>query len=540
MCIRLYLLFFIFLHLFVYAEDIWLEELHGLTFIQKVDEENPLDAKNFSYGINIVDVYVPDEKAFIKEMQQFLGLPLKPSLIKEIKQQAVQYYQKRGFLLVGVLVPVEQDISNGVLKIIINIGRLGKIKASGAKYFSNEKLASELRVKEGEYLQKDVILSDLNWMNQNPFRASDVVLEQGENFGETDLTLSTIDRWPVRFFGGYENTGNQIAGSSRFLTGINLGNLFKIGHQLNYLFRFSPQFNKWWGHSGSYIAPLPWRHIFEAYGFYTHAKPDVDVGFDSNGKSWQLAGRYKIPFQTGFLNNLIFIGYEFQRSNNFLTFGDTLLFDRYIDISQFLVGYEAFIEYKAGKTKIGAEIFLSPGNMTAFNNDQSFAQEQEGAKSNYIFGRTRLEQSVYMPKGAFWWLDILFQQASGKLLPTEQFSLGGFYTIRGYDENEVIGDNGILIKNELHFPVIRLPPKKRYHQIQFLGFIDYGWTYDVNQNILSKDVATLASVGPGVRYNFENYISFRFDYGWQLNTIRRVVDPSSKKSRAHLSLIVSY
>src|SRR5690606_17921466 len=117
----------------------------------------------------------------------------------------------------------------------------------------------------------------------------------------------------------------------------------------------------------------------------------------------------------------------------------------------------------------------------------------------------------YLPKGFSWWLDILFQQASGKLLPTEQFSLGGFYTVRGYDENEVISDNGILIKNEFYFPTIKLPPKKRTHHLKFLAFIDYGWGYDVNQNVLSRDVATLASLGPGIRYNFENYISARFD-----------------------------
>lgn len=521
------------------VEKVLVEKLQGLIFVQSLKDEFSL-LNEAVHGVTILDAYVPNEKVFYQEMNSFIGKPLSFVLIKQIKQKVANYYQERGFLVVSVLVPEGQDITEGILQVIIQIGRLGKVHAEGAYYFSNEKLASKIRTQKGEYIQKDRLLSDLNWMNENPFRTSSIVLEKGKEFGETDVTLSTEDRRPLRIFGGYENTGNQIAGSSRFLTGVNLGNLFGIDHQLNYLFKFSSHFNEWWGHSGSYIAPLPWRHIFEAYGFFTHAEPNVAVGFNSNGKSWQLAGRYKIPFQTEFLNHVVFIGYEFQRSNNFLAFEETLLFDRYIDVSQFLVGYEVFLEYQHGKTKIGAEVYLSPGKMTEFNTDSAFAQERPGTESNYIYGKTRLEQSIYLPKGFLWWLDILFQQATGKLLPTEQFSLGGFYTVRGYDENEVISDNGISIKNELYFPVIKIPPRNKYHQFKILGFIDYGWGYDVNQNILSKDVVPLASVGIGFRYHFEKCISARFDYGWQLNTVQRIVDPSNKKSRAHMSVIISY
>jgi len=536
-------LFFLLLlkSLFLFSEEVWIDKLQGIVFVKNYEEDTLISGVGDDFcGVKIVDVDVPDKKKFIQNMKCFLGLPLSSDLLKNLKKCIVDHYRKNGFLVVGVLVPANQDITEGVLKVVINIGCLGEIKACGSKYFSNEMLASKLCIKKGDYLKRDNLTSGLNWINQNPFRTSDIILEPGKDYGQTDIVLSTKDRRPVRIFSGYENTGNQIAGSSRFLAGINIGNIFSLDHQLNYLFRFSPHFNQWWGHSLSYIAPLPWRHIFEAYGFFTHSRPDVDVGFDTKGKSWQLAGRYKIPFQIKQFSNTFFIGYEFQRTNNFSTFQESLVFDTYIDVSQFLVALESFVESSCFSATFGLEVYLSPGNMTAFNNDETFSEESEGAKSNYIYGKARYEQTVYLPKKFHWWLDVLFQQASGKLLPTEQFSLGGFYTVRGYDENEVISDNGILIKNELHFPYIRLYPKRKCHQIHLIGFIDYGRGYDVNQNILSQSAATLASIGPGIRYEFENYISARFDYGWQLDTILRRVDPSNKKSRAHFNLIVSY
>jgi len=168
-------------------------------------------------------MYVPDKKQFIQEMSCFLGLPLSSCVVQKLKQCIVKYYQKKGFLVIGVSIPANQDITDGVLKVIINIGRLGKVKACGAKYYSDEKLASKIRIKKGEYLRKDKLLADLNWINQDPFRFCDVILEEGEEIGQTDITLCTKDCRPFRFFSGYENTGNQIAGSSRFLTGVNIG-----------------------------------------------------------------------------------------------------------------------------------------------------------------------------------------------------------------------------------------------------------------------------------------------------------------------------
>ena len=47
----------------------------------------------------------------------------------------------------------------------------------------------------------------------------------------------------------------------------------------------------------------------------------------------------------------------------------------------------------------------------------------------------------------------LGQYSPSKLVATELFTIGGYNTVRGYDENIVSGDQGWLVVNELRTPI---------------------------------------------------------------------------------------
>ena len=99
--------------------------------------------------------------------------------------------------------------------------------------------------------------------------------------------------------------------------------------------------------------------------------------------------------------------------------------------------------------------------------------------------------------------------------------MGGYETVRGYDERAANGDNGFLISTEVATPPVSLfqlfGDQKIKDQLQFLGFVDYGGTSlhqvtpaDVNPN------SDLLGIGPGLRYVINPYVSVRFDYGFQM------------------------
>lgn len=491
--------------------------------------------------VSVKDLFIPDKEKFLNKMRHFLGVTIDPETLDKIKKEIVHYYQAHGYPIVNAITP-EQDITHGTLTILVVVGKLGAVQSEGAKFFSNEKIASMIRTKAGEPIQSNRMGEDLDWINDNPFRSTQLIYKPGAEVGATDVDLITKDHFPLKIYAGYQNTGNIIAGRSRYYSGIDYGNLWGLGHRVNYQWTIADSFSKWHAQCGNYIIPLPWRNYLEFFGAYVKTKPPKNEETDLNGKSWQIRSRYLIPFRTfGTWKNNVSISYEFKRTNNFLAFATDQTFDTSIDISQFVLGYAFDLTYRKGRSFFEVLLYLSPGGMTAYNHTDNFSQERSGAKSNYIYGTLRFDQTLILYRKFSWVLNTLFQQASGKLLPTEEISLGGYATIRGYDENEVIGDNGLLIKNELRSPPFSiLKTKKIPHQLQFLIFLDFGYTYDADQSILNESTEVLASIGPGIRYAFGDYLSIRFDYGWQLDSIMRKVDDSHRHSMGHFGLQASF
>ena len=86
------------------------------------------------------------------------------------------------------------------------------------------------------------------------------------------------------------------------------------------------------------------------------------------------------------------------------------------------------------------------------------------------------------------------QYAGQPLIAGEQFGLGGVDTVRGYEEREVLADNGLLFRGEVWTPA--------YTQAGFraLAFVDAG-LQDVEDSLPGQaDSDTPSSVGLGFRY----------------------------------------
>ncbi len=101
------------------------------------------------------------------------------------------------------------------------------------------------------------------------------------------------------------------------------------------------------------------------------------------------------------------------------------------------------------------------------------------------------------------------QIANDVLLGAEQFSVGGFNTVRGYRQDAILTDNGFLASAEL-----RLPITKGFSEsgiLQIIPFFDYGKGWN-NFEVPNPDPHNLASLGIGLLWQEDNF-NLRFDYG---------------------------
>jgi hemolysin activation/secretion protein len=507
--------------------------LKGIYFTSK-ENFSPLE------GIYIDVDSLPDKEAFQKKMNHFLDEKITPQLFVKIKKEALEYFSKRGYRFVYVEID-QKYLNSSVVKVTLINAKLGKISVEGNKYFSEKMIAGQIKTKQNEPISSSRMMKDLYWLNYNPFRSVDLIFEKGKNWGETDVVLEVKEQVPFRVYSTYEHNGYPIAGNSRWSGGINLGNLFYLDQQLNYQFSSASEFDEWHANTMSYIVPFSWRHVLKIYGANAKTKPTLEPDFFLEGKNWEIGARYLIPIITYFSKNNLFLGYEFKRTNNFMSYSEQLVYKKDFDISQFILGYEGSVVDRLGYTAYGLSLFWSPGKMTPYNNNKSFAQERKGADCDYFYFRGNIDRLLKMPHNFCSFFTLLYQFSTTKLLPSEQMSFGGYFSVRGYLENEVIADRGLIFKTELRScPLSVFKRKPTKDQLQFLAFMDFGYASEVDPNVVKKESTILWSIGPGLRYNYKENVIVRFDYGWQIKSINRIYDEEDRRSRLHCAITIGF
>ncbi|MBI5346949.1 MAG: ShlB/FhaC/HecB family hemolysin secretion/activation protein [Chlamydiae bacterium] len=516
-----------------------IDRLNSLTFIATDNEEVKVYDEVDKIFLDKY-LFIPDECAFLKIVRPYFCSCISMQTLNSLTKEIEDYYRSNGYPLVSVKV-MPGDITDGNIKISVIIARLGEVTSFGAKYFSNKFIKKQIKTDPNEMISSDRMLSDIIWINQNPFYSTHIIYERGQKLGETNIILQTEDRFPLRPFWGYDNTGYFISGVNRYYTGFNYGNVFNLGHQLTFQIMSADKFKYWLGETTSYTIPLPWRQVLKFFGNYLSTKPhQQQKGVHLKGHSWQVSGRFMEPFIKWSVRHNFTFGVDFKRNFNFLSFVQAPVLNKQIDILQFLLGYDFIQNDRLGTTTGGLTLYLSPGNATPFNNNIAFAYQRVGAQSSYYYAIVNFERVTFLWKKFSWAINSWGQYTKNKLLPSEEMSIGGFSTVRGYKENRLLGDFGIVIRNELRTPLIA-PTKKHNNKIgqfQLLGFVDYGKVTEVDPSLLFRKSSSLASAGCGLRWNEKEHFDLRIDYGWQL--IESLVSSHSGQGRLHVGINAAY
>lgn len=541
--------------------------LYGVVILTNLNEVNP-DGVPRGLPLQVP----PGDKLLNSEEFSDLILrccqrPMSTALMQELQTNIIRFYRKHDRPLVDVLCLTDQPITNGVLQLVVLEGKLGQVKVQdtkGAPYtngWSSEKWIREaVRFREGDRIATRKLVEDLDWLNRNPFRKVRPLYEPGRELAQSDLLVRVDDRLPFTAGVGYENTGTPETQEGRILAGFTWGKAFGLhDNLLSYQFVASPDFDSLLAHVGSYVAPLPWRHTLRFFGAYADVK-SVSGDAIQDGTSYQTSMRYEIPLPIlGRLQHEFALGLDFKHYENSLLFGVNSPVNTPYNVFQLVGSYAALLPDVLGQSSFTGQIVYSPGDVTSRNTDTDFDAVHEGATADYIYGRLGAERETTLfwrlagkasaeterASEAYlrWILRGMVQLSDANLVPSEQFGLGGYTTVRGYSERQANGDHGWMISNELRTPA--LSPAKAFglsrlkDRLEFLVFWDYGVTG--NKWLVTGEDPTvkMSGIGPGFRYTIGRHLAVRFDYGFPL--IQTDVNPDERDDpRAHGSVVISY
>ena len=530
-------------------EAIITSELKGLVFVEKEDQIKTEGVAGVTGIVATSELLQKPE--FAERMKPYFGKPVTLGGLDEITREVINYFREKGFPVVNVIVP-QQTVKDGVIQILAIEARVGRVKVENARWFRPDNIRAEVNLREGDKIDANQLQDDMNWLNTNPFRTADLKFEPGEQEGTTDLVIDVTDRLPLRVYTTYDNYGIDLTGKNRQSLGVNLGNLFSLDQQAGFQYTTSWKdlFNAMNAYSGSYLIPFPWRNTLTVFGSYSSSQASFAPQQSFQGDSWQMSARYNVPLPTlDPVSHAFYAGLDFKQSSNaFLLFntiqnlGPGSGFAPF-SIFQLTAGYNANIPDDVGMTSFEVGGFYSPGGVSGWNNTPQFQSVVENSCASYVYGKFNLNRTFILPYKFTISGNFNGQLASTPLMPTEQYGLGGYNTVRGYDERSANGDNAYVFNTE-----IRTPPGSIFKifgnqevddSIQFLAFFDYGFTGNIKPptGATTPQDFWLMSVGPGLRYNIDRFVSVRFDWGFQLH---QAPEGSVSGSRAELSVTAAY
>jgi len=477
--------------------------------------------------------------------------PISERILAAIAQVIEVYFQQNDYPAATAVVPTQNIPADGSIRVIVLLGKIRNINIQGTRWFSESLLREKLRIEQGGVVRFSELDRAISWTNNNPYRRVKVKLDAVPNTGEADLTIAVQEAMPLRLAVNYDNTGNVAIGENRYTTSVSYANLWGRDHQASYQFLTTdkPQFFK--GHGFDYRVPLPWRHYFQISGSYLRARPEFYDGlFVQDGETVTADARYTVPVRTGDSPIDVYASLSFKESNNNLAFGGTSVQATKTDIFQFTTGGSLVRRDKRGAWAFGASVTMSPGHLNSRNTDQAFdngrfgGQDSAriGAKAEYVYTTVSFQRLLTLAPGWDVFSRGSAQIASTNLLSSEQLSVGGASSVRGFNENVFSGDRGYVLSNELMIPGWKLPlpwiSKLRGPlDVRLLGFFDTGNVSMKHKYLSDNKQVALASSGLGLRMSLANNFSLSADYGWQLTYLPYT---PTERSRGHVKVSLAY
>jgi hemolysin activation/secretion protein len=354
----------------------------------------------------VLDETIPSARELRRVLAKFIGQPLAATTFPAIAETIVRHFERHDRPVVEVIFP-EQDITDGVLRVELLMGRFGMVSISGGEHWDVPSLRGQVVLPE--FVSESAILSELDWLNENRLRGAMVSVSEGAQ-GETDVEFSLSDKRTWRTFTGYENSGVYLLGEDRFFLGLEVGDLFQRGHQLTYRLFTDDSLERYRAHALGYRFPVPnFRHVLSVTAAIIDSSVDLENAGGpsrSEGRSWLAAISYKVPLQRyQNLKHSMTMGFEFKASNNNFEFGGGEQLETPTEVAQVRVAYDAEISTVGTYSTIDVDLIWSPGELSARNSDEAFGELRPGADSEYFVVTAGIETSRQLTAG----FDISFE-----------------------------------------------------------------------------------------------------------------------------------
>jgi len=429
-----------------------------------------------------------------------------------LRSAIIQLYIKNGYITSGAFLPNNQDLNSGIVQIQVVEGEIKQIEIGGLNRLREGYVRSRLEQATSTPLNRQRLEEALQLLQLDPLiERVNAELVAGSNPGSNILRVSLKEAPAFHAAIGVDNNQSPSIGSLQGSVEVSHDNVLGFGDRL------AAQYGRTEGldlYDINYTIPMNARN--GALNFrYNKGDSRIierefrDIGIRSETQTYSLNFRQPIT-RTPTRELALSLGLDRRRSQTYI------LEDRPFS---FTVGPEkgeskvTVIRFSQDWVDRGTRRVLAARSQFSLGIDAFDATINETGTDGRFFSWL----------GQFQWVQQLSsrnllvaridaQLTPDSLLPLERFSIGGVDTVRGYRQNQLVADNGILGSVE-----VRIPLASDSSRLQLAPSFEIGTVW--NNRDIDPDPATIASLGLGLRWQMAPDLSLRLDYGIPLISV---------------------
>lgn len=374
-------------------------------------------------------------------------------LLKNINDAIVN----RGYITTRVYVK-EQDLSSGILVFDLSAGTIGKIGFAENNIWGTWENA--FSVHHGDLLNIRDLEQGLEQMKRVPSQEVDIKIEPAKIAGESNILLTIKRTKPWKLVTSIDDSGTEDTGKLQATTALEIDNLFSMNDIFNISYNkdAASDGEKRGTRANSFYYSIPFGKqtlSFSKSNYdYHQTVTSAVVPFLSSGKTenFQFSLNHLLSRdqtrKTNFEFNIIK-----KKRRSFID--DTEITVQRQETTAMQLGFthkqyfgqtvvDVAIRYQAGVPWLGAE----PGVT------DSLADNPTTQYDMYLMD-VNLDTPMKLGKiNGQYHLTIRGQQTKNYIYGSEFFSIGGRYTVRGFDgEQTLSAENGVIVRNEIRMPI---------------------------------------------------------------------------------------
>jgi hemolysin activation/secretion protein len=452
----------------------------------------------------------------------FLGPNKTADDVEKARAALEKAYHDKGYQTVSVSVP-QQNAQAKVISLKVTELKVGRLRVKNSRYFDLDKIKDKAAsLKEGTVPNFTDVTKDIVALNQWPDRRVTPALRAGVSPGTVDVDLNVEDKVPLHASVELNNRQSPNTTPLRINSTVHSDNLWQRGDSFSFSYQVAPQRPKDAEvFSGSYLArvqDVDWLNVL----FYA-VKSSSDVatigGTNIVGPGQILGSRAVItlPTRENFFHTLS-VGLDYKHFEQTVKLGVDG-FASPVTYYPVVTSYGATFQNDKFTTQLNAAVTY---NLRTLSSDPTdFDNKRYAASASFIHLNSDLSHTQELPEGFQLYGKVQGQVADGPLVSSEQLSVGGLDTVRGYLESEVLGDNGIVGNVELRSPNVGDLLQKQikdetgqgtarfttFNEWRFFGFADAGTVTVLKPLPEQQSKFDVWSYGIGTRFKFLNYLN---------------------------------